>query len=277
MPFDSRRYVFWELLYDDHGEYVALGLNDSDAELRGDSKQLKVDFTKVAYHTARLRIRDPTTREFEPLLPQVSPGQLDPILNYVVSHKSGIFTLRSESVPGQSFGVYLRSIIYTNGTRQVVIKIPSARLFYGLQGRHGAPFVNASQWSRHAFYGADSVQTRAKEGMFSSVHPFVVIATNNSNITLGLFLLNSNDVVMTLSPARLVTFRTSGGILDLFFFFGPDPQSVVRQYLRVVGYPAMPLPALLLRGPHTKGVPILDGSFTSGSLPPTHPEARNAR
>ncbi|KAK8781633.1 hypothetical protein V5799_017017, partial [Amblyomma americanum] len=55
MPFDSRRYVFWELLYDDHGEYVALGLNDSDAELRGDSKQLKVDFTKVAYHTARLR------------------------------------------------------------------------------------------------------------------------------------------------------------------------------------------------------------------------------
>lgn len=41
------------------------------------------------------------------------------------------------------------------------------------------------------------------------------------------------DVVLQPSPA--LTWRTTGGILDFYIFLGPDPKSVVRQYLDVVG------------------------------------------
>lgn len=44
------------------------------------------------------------------------------------------------------------------------------------------------------------------------------------------------DVVLQPSPA--LTWRTTGGILDVYVFLGPEPKSVVQQYLDVVGRPA---------------------------------------
>jgi alpha-glucosidase (family GH31 glycosyl hydrolase) len=46
-------------------------------------------------------------------------------------------------------------------------------------------------------------------------------------------LLLSVEVVLQPSPA--LTWVAVGGILDLYIFLGPDPQSVVRQYLQVIG------------------------------------------
>ena len=40
-----------------------------------------------------------------------------------------------------------------------------------------------------------------------------------------------------LQPTPALTFRTIGGILDLYFFLGPDPMSVVEQYTDVIGKP----------------------------------------
>lgn len=42
-----------------------------------------------------------------------------------------------------------------------------------------------------------------------------------------------SDVV--LQPAPAVTWRTIGGILDFYIFLGPDPGSVVEQYVDVIG------------------------------------------
>jgi alpha-glucosidase (family GH31 glycosyl hydrolase) len=38
----------------------------------------------------------------------------------------------------------------------------------------------------------------------------------------------------------LLTYRTIGGILDVFFFAGPRPEDVIRQYQLVIGTPYMP-------------------------------------
>lgn len=46
----------------------------------------------------------------------------------------------------------------------------------------------------------------------------------------------SPDVVLQPSPA--LTWRSTGGILDVYVFLGPEPKSVVQQYLDVVGRPA---------------------------------------
>lgn len=40
---------------------------------------------------------------------------------------------------------------------------------------------------------------------------------------------------VALQPAPALTWRTIGGILDFYVFLGPDPSSVVSQYLEVIG------------------------------------------
>lgn len=43
----------------------------------------------------------------------------------------------------------------------------------------------------------------------------------------------STDVA--LQPAPALTWRTIGGILDFYIFTGPDPASVIGQYIEVIG------------------------------------------
>ncbi|XP_006753108.1 PREDICTED: lysosomal alpha-glucosidase, partial [Myotis davidii] len=46
------------------------------------------------------------------------------------------------------------------------------------------------------------------------------------------------DVILQPSPA--LSWRSTGGILDVYVFLGPEPKSVVQQYLEVIGRPFMP-------------------------------------
>lgn len=48
-----------------------------------------------------------------------------------------------------------------------------------------------------------------------------------------MFFSVSPDVV--LQPAPALTWRTIGGILDFYVFLGPDPGSVIEQYVDVIG------------------------------------------
>ena len=46
------------------------------------------------------------------------------------------------------------------------------------------------------------------------------------------------DIILQPTPA--VTYRTIGGIVDLFFMMGPTPEAVVSQYHDVIGHAVMP-------------------------------------
>lgn len=43
-----------------------------------------------------------------------------------------------------------------------------------------------------------------------------------------------------MQPTPAITFRAIGGVLDFFFFMGPTPADVVRQYTDLIGRPFMP-------------------------------------
>lgn len=59
----------------------------------------------------------------------------------------------------------------------------------------------------------------------------------------GVFLSSAagSDIILATPPfsnQSLIQFRLIGGTLDLYFFSGPDPKSVIEQYGQVVGLPA---------------------------------------
>ena len=60
----------------------------------------------------------------------------------------------------------------------------------------------------------------------------------------GVFILNSNAQDYKLDEFEddqsILTYRTIGGILDIFFFAGPRPEDVIRQYQLIIGFPYMP-------------------------------------
>jgi len=83
---------------------------------------------------------------------------------------------------------------------------------------------------RHKAGGAD--------GLYGS-HPFLMQVSPISGLASGMLLLNSNamDVVLATDSA---TFRTVGGVIDLYIFLGHSPADVVQQLTSVVGKPVLP-------------------------------------
>lgn len=56
----------------------------------------------------------------------------------------------------------------------------------------------------------------------------------------GLLILNSNAQEYRFSAMKTFMYRTLGGILDIYMFSGPNPESVIQQYSRLIGKPMMP-------------------------------------
>lgn len=57
----------------------------------------------------------------------------------------------------------------------------------------------------------------------------------NTNMANGVALINSNAMEVALQPEPYpgITYRTTGGVFDLYFFLGPNPEQVVQQYTEV--------------------------------------------
>jgi alpha-glucosidase (family GH31 glycosyl hydrolase) len=68
-------------------------------------------------------------------------------------------------------------------------------------------------------------------------HPFYLQLQNNK--FHGVFLLNSNAQEFVTTENTL-TYRTIGGIMDIYIFLGPTAEEVIQQYHEVIGKPFMP-------------------------------------
>ncbi|CAB1342335.1 unnamed protein product [Coregonus sp. 'balchen'] len=126
-------------------------------------------------------------------------------------------------------------LLYADQYLQLSTSLASS-LVSGL-GEHYTPLSLDLNWTSLTLWNRD-MAPHGDANLYGS-HPFYMVQEGDGKAH-GVFLLNSNAMEVVLQPSPALTWVAVGGILDLYIFLGPDPQSVVRQYLQVIGYPMMP-------------------------------------
>ncbi|VDI02413.1 lysosomal alpha-glucosidase [Mytilus galloprovincialis] len=104
-------------------------------------------------------------------------------------------------------------------------------------GEHRGPMLYNVNWTKFTMWNKDN-PPHEKANLYGS-HPFYLVMENDGK-SHGVFLLNSNAMDVILQPAPAITWRTIGGIIDLYVFMGPTPGEVIQQYTEVIGHSFMP-------------------------------------
>jgi alpha-glucosidase (family GH31 glycosyl hydrolase) len=142
-------------------------------------------------------------------------------------------------------------VIVEESFMEISTSIPLSTRLYGLGESTN---TNGMQLADRIYtlWNRDNPSASFDVNLYGS-HPFLMAVSEYS--AYGVFLLNSHglvenvaisntsamDVIVRSTPeSRVVTYRVVGGAFDFYFFSGPSPSAVVRQYLEVIGRPHIP-------------------------------------
>ncbi|XP_066560306.1 lysosomal alpha-glucosidase isoform X2 [Amia ocellicauda] len=202
-----------------------------------DISTLRLEVTAETQGRLHLTLKDPTSARYEvPLDVPRTGGQAqsplydvhflpDPFAIVVQRRSNGRVLLNTSVAP----------LLFADQFLQLSTSLPSP-LLSGL-GEHLTPLTLDLNWTSLTLWNRD-MAPHSDANLYGS-HPFYLVQEGDG-LAHGVFLLNSNAMVVELQPAPALTWRALGGVLDLYVFLGPDPQSVVRQYQEVIGFPTMP-------------------------------------
>ncbi|XP_061829447.1 lysosomal alpha-glucosidase isoform X2 [Nerophis lumbriciformis] len=222
-----------------HRGQAATLTRDSPSYLPRDVPALHLQETQESAGCLRLTLKDPWTRRYEVDLPSGVPQgkataqdalyaikyQTQPF-GFVVTRKSNGRVLMNTTVA---------PLLFSDQYLQLSTSLASS-LVSGL-GEHYTPLILDLNWTSLTLWNRD-MAPHPHANLYGS-HPFYMVQEEDG-LAHGVFLLNSNAIEVILQPLPALTWVSTGGILDLYIFMGPDPQTVLRQYLQVIGYPMMP-------------------------------------
>jgi alpha-glucosidase len=132
-------------------------------------------------------------------------------------------------------------LIFESQYLRVRTSLPENPNIYGL-GEDTDPFRrNTTNYTR-TLWSRESPDTPAGTNLYGN-HPVYFEHRQNLNQTHGVFLFNSDGMDVKINTTeqdgQYLEYNTIGGIVDFFFFAGPGPADVARQFSEVVGQPAM--------------------------------------
>lgn len=235
-PADYRGYVVDGL--DRFPDRVSLKLKrQTPSGIDKDVLSVTVDVYFYENDTARITILDATQTRFTPPVPKIPKRTFTGSLFYNVSvtQDGQLKVYRLDRASTTIFHANLSRLVFTDQFLQISTRLPSDYV-YGL-GEQWNSLRRSVDWTSRYFFNRDRPPVGDKN--LYGTNPFL-LGVDSDWQGYGVFLHTSNALEVVLQPTPAVTFRSLGGVLDLFVFTGPTVGRVVQQYQRVVGLPAMP-------------------------------------
>lgn len=240
-PVNYPSYVFYNVTQTSFGFKALLKKpTHSFSPYRGDVQYLEMDVFFLSFELLRVKIFDPRNERYEVPYPKI---RLPEESQKAVSNLYGFFFTRPSyfTVYRKSDGKILfdtrvvGNLIFSDQFIQLSTTLPSKNI-YGL-GEHSDGMRHTTHWDRLVFFASDQVPG-LKKNLYGSQPLYLVM--EESGKSHGVFFLNSNVMEVIIQPKPALTYRTLGGIIDLFIMMGPSPQDVVSQYTSLTGRSAMP-------------------------------------
>ncbi|CAF3413409.1 unnamed protein product [Rotaria sp. Silwood1] len=217
-----------------------------------DIHDLNVQVSLSGSDKIRMTIRDANAKRYEvpvpiiwqPLVP-LTPSSLK-IKFEITKTPYGQVGFRVQRTNTQSIlfdtSFFANGFIYDDKFIQLITTIPS-RNIYGFGENTHLSFRHVLKGSfRYGMFTRDQPPGGGNENLYGT-HPFYMVVEPDGQ-AFGVFILNSNAQDYKFDEfdddQAMLTYRTVGGILDVFFFAGPRPEDVIRQYQTVIGNPYMP-------------------------------------
>ncbi|MCO5599251.1 hypothetical protein L7F22_053352 [Adiantum nelumboides] len=130
------------------------------------------------------------------------------------------------------------SLIFKDQYLEISTLLPESAALYGLgESTHPEGF-RLHPGQSYTLWASDINASTVNVDLYGA-HPFYM-DVRDAGSSHGVFLLNSNGMDITYTVHSLV-YKVIGGVLDFYFFPGPEPLAVMRQYTELVGRPA-PMP-----------------------------------
>eukprot|EP01114_Cavostelium_apophysatum_P008877 TRINITY_DN2179_c0_g1_i4.p2 TRINITY_DN2179_c0_g1~~TRINITY_DN2179_c0_g1_i4.p2 ORF type:complete len:897 (-),score=121.06 TRINITY_DN2179_c0_g1_i4:67-2757(-) len=222
------------------GFTAVLTLKDGTAVYGEDISPLQIEVSMETEQRLHVKISDPNNARWEvPFVVQTNSSTKAANTDYSFTYTANPFGF---AVTRISNGEVLFNSTPTNNFNGLVFEdqylelstvLPQSASLYGLGERIGTMKLFPQTYT---LWNADQ-GTPFNSNLYGS-HPFYMDVRSDGSAH-GVFLLSSNGMDAVLQDGSL-TYKVIGGILDFYFFLGPDPESVVQQYEEVIGKPYFP-------------------------------------
>jgi alpha-glucosidase len=170
--------------------------------------------------------------------PAEQPNPASPSIKFRFSGTPFSFSVLRVATNEVLFDTTDHPLIFSPQYLRLKTSLPANANIYGL-GEHTESFrLPIEEGTTRTLWTRDSFGIPPGTNLYGS-HP--VYFEHRTTGTHGVFMLNSNGMDIKLKSEAdkgSLEYNIIGGILDLYFFAGPSPLDVARQYAEVAGLPA---------------------------------------
>ncbi|XP_062955067.1 sucrase-isomaltase, intestinal [Cynocephalus volans] len=190
----------------------------------------------------RFKITDPNNRRYE--VPHqfveefTGPASSDTLYSVEVTENPFSIKVIRKSNSRVLFDTSIGPLVYSDQYLQISTRLPSEYM-YGLGEHVHKRFHHDLFWKTWPIFTRDQIPGDSNDNLYGH-QTFFMCIEDTSGKSFGVFLMNSNAMEIFIQPTPIVTYRTTGGILDFYIFLGDTPEQVVQQYQQLIGLPAMP-------------------------------------
>mmetsp|Transcript_34373 Transcript_34373/g.75764 ORF Transcript_34373/g.75764 Transcript_34373/m.75764 type:complete len:898 (+) Transcript_34373:22-2715(+) len=201
-----------------------------------DIQTLSLDIVFETEDIVRVKITDASKARWEvpeSVLPRPHATSRPSLLSYKFTYTASPFSFEIVRLSDLRSLFRLNSLVFKEQYLEVGTTIEPTAATFGLG--ESTRLTQALTPSTYTLWAIDQPALAFNTNLYSSFPFYLQVVDGSAH---GALLLNSNGMDVVLGTDTL-TYKTIGGVIDLYVFAGGSPQSVVEQYTYVVGRPTM--------------------------------------